>query len=110
MDPPAIHELIHQLVAKPLNIHLAPSTEPSQPLFQLRRTGWINAAYVRSIRLLLNFCTARWALPGRFHRLGAARSFFGNDLHHVGNDLPGALQDHGVSQVQIEALDLIDVV
>ena len=54
------------------------------------------------------------ALPHSGHSLGHAESFarlpFLDDFEDVGDDLAGALDEHGVVDVQTEAVDFVHVV
>src|SRR5581483_9347658 len=110
MDESALDELIHQYIAKPLNIHLAAPAEPAEPFLDLRRTRGVDAANVRRVGLALGFLSTFRAFPWRLDGLGIFGALLSDRFDDVRDHFSRALNDDSVSDVQIEPADLIDVV
>ncbi len=108
LDEPFVHKLIHDFVAQPIDVHCVPPRKVQNRFFPLRRTRRIHAA-VRHLALnVMNRAPAFRALP--WHEKGNPASAFAYHLYNLRDNLTGSFDQHGVANLQFQALDLIHVV
>ena len=107
----ALDELVHQLLPEPVDVERAARAEEAQRLLEPRRTGDVDAAirdlvvqadHVRTADRALRSASGT-ACSRRVPR--AVRT--SND---VGDDVAGALEEDGVADAHVLALDLVHVV
>ncbi len=103
-----VHELVHNLVAQPINIHRVPPRKMENGFFSLRRTSRIHAAVGHFSFNVMNRAATFRALFGHAKRL--ARLPFFRHFQHMRDHFAGALDQHGVANLQAQPLDFIHVV
>src|SRR5207249_3074021 len=110
LDELRLDELMHELVAEPVDVHGVLAGEVADSAFELGRTGDVDAAVVDAAFLALNVpATAR---TGARHpeRAFLASPPFRKRPEHVRDDVARALDKHLVADADILALDLVHVV
>src|SRR5690606_11242489 len=123
VDQATIHQLLDDLVAKPLDVHGAPGHEVDNRLLELRPAAQAADAAVHrpladrfaalaaldQLGALHRRATHR-ALLGYVHRPGIGRAAFGHHTENLRDHIPGAAHDHGVADHHTQARHLVHVV
>ena len=107
---PARDQLVDQLVAEAVDVHGAAAAEVADALLDLRRAGGVDAARDRLAFRLDRLAAAHRAVVGQAVLLLVSGAFLDDHLHHVGNDVTGALDQHPVADPDVLAVDLVLVV
>ena len=111
----AIHELFHQLVTQSLHVQRAPRAEVTDGFLALSRAHKAAAAAEQDVAIGLDGGTAG-GTKGWHQNLAAfsTRTVSAGvvlaDLHHLGNDIACAADDHAVANAQAQARNLGHVV
>ena len=103
-----VHKLVDDFFAQAVDVHRVAPREVEQRFLALGRAARIDAAVGDFFRILVNPAVAFGA--SFRHDDFAARLPFLDHLHHVRNHFAGALDDHGVADVQPQPRDFIHVV
>ncbi len=109
--PVAVHQLLDQLVAEPLDVERAARGEMLDLFLALRRAGpSAGAARHRLIGLAHHRRSAHRADAGQGHRLRSRHPALEQHSRHFRNHIPGAADDHGIAHPHVLASQFIHVV
>src|SRR5262249_47728886 len=98
-------ELVDELLAHAVDVHLAAAGEPDELLAELCGALGVHAEEPRA--LALHGAAAGRAAPRRLHGTLLARTQLGLDTQHLGDDFAGLLDHDVVADADVLALDLL---
>ena len=98
-----LDELIDQGGAEFIDVHLALADKVFQPLFQLGRAVWVDAAQIDSVFVFLDIAATSRARGRNLERLALEQiPLLDNDFDDLRDDLAGFFDDDGVAETGVQ--------
>src|SRR5256884_1757825 len=108
LQQPLVHELVHNLLPQPVNVHGVPPRVMQNRFFPLRRARRIHTAVRHFPFHVMNGAPAFRAILRHMERLPVFPRL--HHLQHVRNHFAGPLDQHRVANLHAQPLDFIHVV